>query len=996
MRRSDLNNSLTEKSFYSQATRQAVDGHYTNWNTNTSEPNNSGGAENYLQMRASDGKWNDLPATSTLGYVLEGENGLEYVEGPFTFAEALQDAADKFGTMASVASKAENELIRGVAGENDIWLNGSDEQQEGNWVRPERPSVVIVDAPTDSSGSLTIRRQPNADEQVGGRLMASNLWTGGPAVVFDGYDTATSQVFQGVAESSISTVVSADADTPLSRVAVYSEMSAPGSVKFVVFDHSTRELLHVSEPVEFAADSAGDPTWKMSDRLSFTMQADVPYDIGAVSDVAVDWYYDTTVSSRDGITSRAQSRSVSGFDQPAADSSITSGREAAIRLLMPTVTAPDVLFDSHDTDARTPYFRPAGSSFATEVTVGGGQQTEELIYDSLDGSPSFSNRTAGSSVGTALSFDRDVTVSRFDVNNRLNAAGNMKLVIFDHDTHQLLFTSDPVAFSADSTSTWKTFSNQSFTFQTGRSYDVGAIADQTASWAYDSTPNTQNGVVSAGTNANFSNYQNPVMSGHGGAHGVVRLWEGSLSGNTVVNQLAVLNKFDEPGSLKFVVFEQPSQNLVYVSDPVPFQADTSGSASWKHSEQITLSLEAGKTYDIGAIADVAGEWYYDFVSNQDNNLSSGSSNLNFSNFDNPFAVNRGGVDAALRILVGGSIPLPPVLKLNGTINNPRGIVDLKNKLGSIEGSLPSQARTIINGHEVLIDAPRGAITTDSDSSEILVRLHQRGGITPSLAAIAGQELTIDVQAQPDEADPDAAQQSSEAARVRGIDRLEGSVVDVGLMAWGDSILLDNPAGYWKLDDATPGGVAVEALGSGMQGSYPDNIVKNFSGAIKWDNDNTAARFSGGTSSDALIIDDDPRLYGDKNQTVSGWFYVTSFDKEWQAIYFKGLAGEGDTDYSNNGDNRENALWVNRSGLLHYNVSLDDGAGQRVVNSNSGAIRSGTWHHFATTVDTAAGIQKLYLNGQQVGSETIPGTQSIHNTAGPWRLGNSPSGNFVQS
>ena len=43
---------------------------YTNWNTG--EPNNSGGAEHYLQMSfGSSGKWNDLSATSRLGYICE-------------------------------------------------------------------------------------------------------------------------------------------------------------------------------------------------------------------------------------------------------------------------------------------------------------------------------------------------------------------------------------------------------------------------------------------------------------------------------------------------------------------------------------------------------------------------------------------------------------------------------------------------------------------------------------------------------------------------------------------------------------------------------------------------------------------------------------------------------------------------------------------------------------------------------------------------------------
>ncbi|MCH2203958.1 MAG: PKD domain-containing protein, partial [Fuerstiella sp.] len=214
---------------------------------------------------------------------------------------------------------------------------------------------------------------------------------------------------------------------------------------------------------------------------------------------------------------------------------------------------------------------------------------------------------------------------------------------------------------------------------------------------------------------------------------------------------------------------------------------------------------------------------------------------------------------------------------------------------------------------------------------------------------------------------------------------------VGTSTWDDFIRQAGPAGYWKLDEAF-GTVASEALGRDLDGFYAGDVTLNQSGAVRSGSRNSAIDFPGNNGSgNTVSIADDARLYGGRTQTVTGWLKVDSLAADWQAIYFKGDAGAGTTDFTNNGDNRENVLWVNTSGYLHYNVALDDGAGQRVVNSPTGLIQAGQWYHFATVVDASAGNQKLFVNGELVGSGTIPSTRNIHNTSGAWRLGNSPSG-----
>ena len=55
---------------------------FTNWNA--SEPNNSGGNEDGLELYASSGKWNDIPANGNKPYILEKSNFSE-ISDPLDF-----------------------------------------------------------------------------------------------------------------------------------------------------------------------------------------------------------------------------------------------------------------------------------------------------------------------------------------------------------------------------------------------------------------------------------------------------------------------------------------------------------------------------------------------------------------------------------------------------------------------------------------------------------------------------------------------------------------------------------------------------------------------------------------------------------------------------------------------------------------------------------------------------------------------------------------------
>ena len=150
-----------------------VNGAYANWLFG--EPTDANGSEDYVILRAQDGKWVDSVGTNQHKYILASDSGYELSATTFTFDEAVADARSKGGTVAAVTSASENSLIWGLAKGNDVWLNGSDAQQEGIWTRPERPSVVVVDAATNS---LNARHSLNPGESVPGAFHARNLFPG--------------------------------------------------------------------------------------------------------------------------------------------------------------------------------------------------------------------------------------------------------------------------------------------------------------------------------------------------------------------------------------------------------------------------------------------------------------------------------------------------------------------------------------------------------------------------------------------------------------------------------------------------------------------------------------------------------------------------------------------------------------------------------------------------------------------------------------------------
>jgi hypothetical protein len=82
----------------------------------------------------------------------------------------------------------------------------------------------------------------------------------------------------------------------------------------------------------------------------------------------------------------------------------------------------------------------------------------------------------------------------------------------------------------------------------------------------------------------------------------------SVGQQRTISRISVRNNLTSDGELKFVIFDHSDHALLYESDPLTF---TGGTMDWKRSDRFKFVLQAGKSHDIGAIANQSGQWAYD-------------------------------------------------------------------------------------------------------------------------------------------------------------------------------------------------------------------------------------------------------------------------------------------------------------------------------------------------------------------------------------------------
>jgi hypothetical protein len=121
----------------------------------------------------------------------------------------------------------------------------------------------------------------------------------------------------------------------------------------------------------------------------------------------------------------------------------------------------------------------------------------------------------------------------------------------------------------------------------------------------------------------------------------------TVNQNVNVVAMAVSNNMNANGNLRFIIWDHPGHVIQYISAPKAFNG---GVSSWKQSDVFqTITLQAGKQYDLGAIADVGAVWNYDTQADNMGGVMSNVSNPNYTNFQMPIMGGHAGADCGVQL-----------------------------------------------------------------------------------------------------------------------------------------------------------------------------------------------------------------------------------------------------------------------------------------------------------------------------------------------------------
>jgi len=135
----------------------------------------------------------------------------------------------------------------------------------------------------------------------------------------------------------------------------------------------------------------------------------------------------------------------------------------------------------------------------------------------------------------------------------------------------------------------------------------------------------------------------------------------SVNSNTEITGISILNQMLSSGELKFVIIDGASHNVLYVSGPKQFSAETT--TTWKQSNTFSFEMVGGKNYFVGYMRSAAVNEYVDNIQESYNGFTSEMSVAFLWDYSNPsFShVCFEGVDQAVRL----SVPEPATLLLLG-------------------------------------------------------------------------------------------------------------------------------------------------------------------------------------------------------------------------------------------------------------------------------------------------------------------------------------------
>ena len=128
-------------------------------------------------------------------------------------------------------------------------------------------------------------------------------------------DTLSTNISPRTGDAPLTYFSGVTTDTALTSFSIYNQMVTAGSLKFLIFDDITQDLLYSSAPIAYGADAA--LTWKQSPTFSFTLRAGQSYDIGALANVNANYGYNTSGDlTQNGLTSAQANQNVQTFATP--------------------------------------------------------------------------------------------------------------------------------------------------------------------------------------------------------------------------------------------------------------------------------------------------------------------------------------------------------------------------------------------------------------------------------------------------------------------------------------------------------------------------------------------------------------------------------------------------------------------------------------------------------------------------------------------------------
>jgi len=190
--------------------------------------------------------------------------------------------------------------------------------------------------------------------------------------------------------------------------------------------------------------------------------------------------------------------------------------------------------------------------------------------------------------------------------------------------------------------------------------------------------------------------------------------------------------------------------------------------------------------------------------------------------------------------------------------------------------------------------------------------------------------------------------------------------------YSDTILADNPAGYWRLGESA-GVTAVDEMGSN-DGTYLNGVTLGQPGAIADDSD-LAAGFDG--------VDDKTDI------PWSATLNPPSFSFECWAKYTGGTSHRSPMTSRSHTGGAKGYIFYAEGG----NWEFWSGPGWQALHAPAGSVVTDEWAHLVGTYDATTQEKSLYVNGQLAGSVIYPITPNPDN---PLRIGagaTEGSGNY---